>query len=249
MATASICSAVMFAIFRGPARRLASWLRLSRPCVVCGLHASPTLTPVCAACERDCFPADARRCAVCAIRLPDATAATICGACARHPPPFDATIALGDYAPPLSGMVLALKSGGQLALADTFGALLAQRIGSESRTDALVTAVPLAFERQAERGFNQAAEIARRLARDAGLGCAPDALLRVRHAAAQHELPLAERHRNVRGAFAVRSDVHGRSIWVVDDVMTSGATLGEIARMLKRSGAARVTNLIVARTP
>jgi ComF family protein len=109
--------------------------------------------------------------------------------------------------------------------------------------------VPLAFERHAERGFNQALEIARRLARALTVPLDADALLRVRHAAPQHLLALAERRRNVRGAFTVRADVRGRHMLVVDDVMTSGATLEEIASVLKKAGAARVTNLVVARTP
>lgn len=146
-------------------------------------------------------------------------------------------------------MVLALKTGGRLALADTFGALLARRLGTAGVAGALVTAVPLAFERQAERGFNQAVQIARRLARNLQLEFAPAALLRIRHAAPQHMLALAERRRNVRGAFAVRADMRDRQVIVVDDVMTSGATLDEIAKILKRAGAGRVTNVVVARTP
>ena len=217
-------------------------------CVACDLRAAAPDGPICADCERDFLCATDSRCAVCAIRLPEA-AATACGACLRHPPHFDATVALGDYAPPLDGMVVALKSGGRLALAADFGALLARRARDVDRAGALIVPVPLAFERHAERGFNQALEIARRLARALAVPLDADALLRVRHAAPQHLLALAERRRNVRGAFTVRADVRGRHMLVVDDVMTSGATLEEVASALKRAGAARVTNLVVARTP
>ncbi|MGE5338054.1 MAG: ComF family protein [Gemmatimonadota bacterium] len=203
---------------------------------------------LCADCEQDFFPADVPRCRACAIRLPASTAATVCAACLRHPPHFDATIALADYAPPVDGMVIALKSGGRFALSRLFGTLLARRARPFGLAGALITAVPLAFERHAERGFNQAVEIARCAARALDAPLDASALLRVRHAAPQHLLPVDERRRNVRGAFIVRADVRSRHVAVVDDVMTTGSTLDEIAAVLKKAGAARVTSLVVART-
>jgi len=204
---------------------------------------------MCADCEHDFFGSQIARCGTCALRLPQSTTATTCAACLRHPPHFDATIALADYAPPVDGMVIALKAGGRLALADVFGALLARRTSGLDRVRALLVPVPLAFERHAERGFNQAREIARRAARDLDVALDADGLLRVRHAAPQHVLALAERRSNVRGAFTVRADVRARHVIVVDDVMTTGSTLDEIGAVLKRAGAIRVTNLVVARTP
>ncbi len=228
--------------------RAGAHLRAAAPCVMCELHDAAD-GPLCVACERDFAPPAALRCSVCALRLPAQSAATICGECARRPPHFDATLTLGDYAPPLDGMVLALKSGGRLALARAFGSLLARRANALERCGALLTAVPLAFERHAERGFNQALEIARHAAGALALPLAAGALLRVRHARPQHVLALDERRRNVRGAFTVRADVRDRHVLVVDDVMTTGSTLEEIAQVLKRAGAAKVTNLVVARTP
>lgn len=232
-------------------RALARSVALLRPlstCVICGIESAGADGPLCAGCDRDFLSPHARRCAVCALGLP-ATATDVCGACLRHPPHFDATLTLGDYAPPLDGMVLALKSGGRLALARDFGTLLARHARRLDCAGAMIVAVPLAFERHAERGFNQALEIARRVARELALPLGIDALLRVRHAAPQHLLALAERRRNVRGAFSVRADVRGRHVLVVDDVLTTGSTLNEIAAVLKRAGATRVTNFVVARTP
>ncbi len=229
-------------------RRLAAGLRLPAPCAVCELNRATAGSLVCVECERDFFPAEVPRCRVCAIRLPASTAATVCGSCLRHPPHFDATIALADYAPPVDGMVIALKSGGRFALSRLFGTLLARRARAIDLAGALVAPVPLAFERHAERGFNQALEIARCAARELDVGLESAALLRVRHAAPQHVLPVDERRRNVRGAFAVRTDLRSRHIAVVDDVMTTGSTLDEIAAVLKKAGAACVTNLVVART-
>jgi ComF family protein len=215
--------------------------------VVCDLEDGD---PLCAGCARDYFAVDAARCASCALRLP-AHAAPVerCGNCLRSPPQFDATVALADYAAPVDRMIGALKFGGRLPLADAFGTLLARVAQGPLRTADAICPVPLAFERQAQRGFNQAHEIARRIAAASGRPLRPAILLRTRHTVAQMDLALAERQRNVRGAFVARVDLAGTHIVVVDDVMTTGATLGEVAAALKRGGAARVTNLVVARTP
>ncbi|MCS7101215.1 MAG: ComF family protein [Burkholderiaceae bacterium] len=215
------------------------------PCLICAT--APTTAVVCAACRRDFLPRARPRCPRCALPLPQPAPA--CGRCLREDPPFDATIALGDYAPPLDGVVVALKFGHRLALARALGRLLAQRARALRGSGATVTAVPLAFERQAERGFNQALEVARTVAAQLALPLAGDLLLRVRHAPPQEGLTLEQRRCNVRGAFAAGGDCSGRHVLVVDDVMTSGATLAEVARTLKAAGAARVTNLVVARTP
>lgn len=219
--------------------------RLVAPrCAVCDLHAGD---PLCAGCARDYFDATAARCPACALRVP--MAGCRCGHCLRAPPHFDATVALADYAPPVDRMVAALKFNGRLPLADVFGRLLARAAAPMLREIDALCAVPLAFERQAERGFNQAHEIARRIARDSRRPLRADLLLRTRHTAAQMQLPQDERRRNVRGAFAARANVAGLRVAVVDDVMTTGATLDEVAAALKRAGAASVLNLVVARTP
>lgn len=222
------------------------WRALLAPrCIAC---AQAPGEPLCAGCAADFFAADARRCRHCALRLPAATAADACADCLRAPPQFDATVALADYAPPVSGMVLALKYGHRLELARVFGRLLAARLRREELADVLLAPVPLAFERLSERGFNQAREIGRALAGALRLPLHADLLLRTRHTPAQESLKRDERRRNVRGVFAVRGAVAGRTVVVIDDVMTSGGTLDEIARVLKAAGAMRVLNLIVART-
>jgi ComF family protein len=219
---------------------------LAPRCVVCDLERGD---PLCSGCAQDYF-APATRCVCCALRLPAGSSSTErCGRCLRQPPHFDATIALADYAPPVDRMIAALKFGGRLPLAGTFGTLLARASAAAlGSADALV-AVPLSFERQAARGFNQAHEIARRIAAGSRVPLRGDMLLRTRHTAAQMDLAHDERRRNVRGAFIARGELAGRHVAVVDDVMTTGATLDEVAATLKRAGAARVTNLVVARTP
>lgn len=219
---------------------------LAPRCVVCDLDAGD---PLCAGCTADFFATDMPRCPTCALRLPAAQGEDRCGACLRSSPSFDATVALADYAPPVDGMIVALKFGGRLPLADVFGRLLSRAAAQALRSVDAICPVPLAFERQSERGFNQSQEIARRVAADSGRPLRTDILLRTRHTAAQMDLALADRRRNVRGAFVVRGSVAGMRLAVVDDVMTTGATLDEVAAALKRAGAARVTNLVVARTP
>lgn len=235
-----------------PRRRLpdgfGSLRRLLAPrCVVCDLQDGD---PLCRGCAQDYFSTAAARCVVCALRLPAMSAGgERCGRCLREPPHFDATVTLADYAPPVDRMIAALKFGGRLPLAAAFGTLLARAAQPLLRQANVICPVPLAFERHAERGFNQAREIAARIAAASGLPMRTEILLRTRHTAAQMDLALAERRRNVRGAFVARGEPSGLHVLVVDDVMTTGATLDEVAAALKREGATRVTNLVVARTP
>jgi ComF family protein len=219
--------------------------RLAEPhCAVCRVERGD---PVCPGCLHDFFDPGCARCPVCAARWSGAGSTQRCGRCLAAAPAFDRTIALGDYAPPLDGMVTALKSGGRLDLARVFGDLLVERIGAGASIDTLL-AVPLAERRQRERGFNQSLEIARVVARRLSLPLSRRALLRRRGGPPQQSLPLRARRSNVRGAFALSAPLRVRCAAVVDDVMTSGATLDEVACVLKQGGVGRVVNLVVART-
>ena len=222
-------------------------------CVVCELQPGDASTSICTQCEADFFAAETARCERCAIGIPHAKtgAPRICGRCLASVPHFDTTTTLADYVSPVDGMVIALKFTARLDLARFFGRLLASRLSSlpSSANDGVVVPVPLAFERVRQRGFNQSHQIARAFASAAGRLLVADRLLRVRHTPPQRSLALDERRRNVRGAFAIEGTLGGAHVFVVDDVMTSGSTLDEVARVLKQAGAARVHNLIVARTP
>ena len=220
-------------------------------CAVCRVERGD---PVCPGCLRDFLDPGCARCTLCGARLPAEAATAVkaggrpCGRCLAAPPSFDRTVVLGDYAPPLDGMVIALKAGGRLDLARVFADLLARRIAAETPFDCLL-AVPLAGRRQSERGFNQSLEIARGVARRLAVPLRRRALVRLRSGPPQQSLPLRERRRNVRDAFALGHPLPVRRAAVVDDVMTSGATLDEVARVLKRGGVQQVVNLVVARTP
>jgi len=222
---------------------LSRWLTVR--CAICAI--APAEALVCRGCREDFVTSSALRCPRCAIELP--SGASLCATCLRHPPHFDATLALADYATPIDGLIVALKFGHRLELAPVLGGLLAERARVLGEPRPVLLPVPLAFERLAERGFNQSFEIGRAAARALGARFDSSALVRVRHAAAQASLRLEARRRNIRGAFLVRGYVRGLRLAVVDDVMTTGSTLDEIARVLKAAGAEHVTNLVVARTP
>ncbi len=219
-------------------------------CAVCGADSESAM---CNGCRAQFFANRRHRCSCCAIPLAD-EAAAVCGACLKHPPAFDATVAAADYAAPVDQLVLALKFGNRLALAPLLAHLLHDTCREASPGDepTHLTAVPLGPRRLVERGFNQALEIARPLSRSLGARLDARIIVRQRDTHAQALLHPDERHRNIRGAFVVPAAaidrLRGAHVGVVDDVMTTGETLNEIASTLKRFGARRVTNLVFART-
>ena len=228
---------------------------LPSSCALCGAHGHDA---ICSGCHAQFFTASVLRCRQCALPLADDTENnTVCGACLRDPPAYDATIAAADYAPPIDQLILALKFGGRLALAPLFARMLRDAVLHTSHhADSLpvvLSAVPLGRQRLIERGFNQAHEIGKPLSRSLGIPLASRLVVRLRDTHAQSLLHPDARHENIRGAFDVPesayAQVDGAHIGIIDDVMTTGQTLGELALTLKRFGAARVTNIVFARTP
>ena len=229
-------------------------LHVLLPCA-CALCGEPAAAVVCAPCRARYAAPQGLRCACCANPLgPGASAGQRCGACLAAPPAFDATLAAVDYAAPLDTLVLGLKFGARLPLAPWFAELLHQSILAQDGWPLpdVLCPVPLGPRRLVERGFNQALEIARPLATSLGVALQPRLAARVLETAAQSGVSPRERAANIRGAFALPSAtahlVQGRHVGVVDDVMTSGHTLNELAATLKAAGAARVSNLVFART-
>jgi ComF family protein len=178
-----------------------------------------------------------------------------CGKCLSDPPAFDATVAAADYALPLDQLVLQLKFGSRLALAPWFAQLLRDAALAQPHVALpdVLCPVPLGPQRLVERGFNQALEIARPLARALGVPLQSRLAVRLVDTQAQSGIAPGDRKKNIRGAFSVEPDmvdaIAGRHVGVVDDVMTSGSTLDELADTLKQAGAVRVTNFVFARTP
>jgi ComF family protein len=248
-------------------------------CAVCRAWCRGAL---CLACEQ-AFAVPRARCASCAQPLavfgrvgrladPRVVAALHCADCRRQPPPWSVAVAACDYAPPWDALVAALKFGGRVDLAGVLVPLVLRALAARDRVDAavdeavdegldeagpaaprLVVPVPIAPGRLRERGFNQAWEIARRVARARRLPACADALFRVRDTGHQLRLGRADREANLRHAFVVTPSraarVRGARVALVDDVLTTGATAGAAARALWQAGATDVRLWVVARTP
>ena len=190
-------------------------------------------------------------CARCGLPLPAATPpGSICGHCQQRPPAFDQCIAPFLYAPPMDQLISSLKYEQRLACARLLGELLADHLQAVQapRPDAIAP-VPLNAERVRERGFNQALEIGRVVGRQLGIPLLPRYIRRMRNTASQAGLDRAERRKNVRRAFEVCRVSGNPHVAILDDVVTTGSTAGEIARTLKAAGIAEVSVWAVARTP
>ena len=213
---------------------------LPQQCLLC---AAPALAnTVCPACYA-CLPwLTGPRCPQCALPTADGG---ICGACLSRPPRFDRVTAAFAYAWPLAPLIHHYKYAGNLALATLLARALCTRLSADAD---LIVPMPLAPQRLRSRSFNQALEIARVASRMTGVPLAPAACRRVRDTAPQASLPWQERAQNIRNAFACDADLSGMRVAVIDDVMTTGATLNELARNLRQAGALEVQGWLVART-
>lgn len=217
-------------------------IALPQDCLLCAGRAHTQ--PLCEACERGLPYHDAPACPQCAHVT---TGSRLCGECLSHPPSFDATFAAFDYCFPVDTLVHQIKYHSNLALVDFIASGLLRKLRSAEKPDS-VFAMPLHSVRLQERGFNQSVEIAKSIIKQWTVPLKLNGYQRVKDTKEQAQLPWKERHANVRGAFTCEVDLRGQHIAVVDDVMTTGATLNEFASMLKKSGAKKVSAYVVART-
>jgi len=224
-----------------------NWLKivlsafLPQPCRLCGA-AGDRDRCLCDGCARD-LPILGPACPRCA--LPLSADAPLCGRCLRRPPPFDAALAPLRYAAPVDTLVHEFKFRGRLASGRLLAELMADAVAERPRPQLLLP-VPLHPRRLRERGFNQAHELARLLGRRLGIPVDGELVRRMRDTPPQHELPAKARRANIRRAFALAHPPPAH-VAVVDDVMTTGQTVAEIARLLKRAGARRVEVWVAAR--
>lgn len=226
----------------------ATWGFYPPVCLVCGRDGEAG-RDLCAGCAAD-LRRNAHSCARCAEPLPDsAPAESLCGRCQREPPAFDLCRAPYLYAPPLDRLLTGLKFSARLAHSRLLATLLGDALRSTGADPPdLLVPVPLHAARLRERGFNQAMEIARPVARSLGIPLDTGVLARTRASAPQSGLERSLRRANVRGVFAVARNPGVRSVAVIDDVLTTGHTASEIAKVLRRAGVARVEVWVVART-
>ncbi|MDG0855697.1 ComF family protein [Roseateles puraquae] len=228
-------------------------LRCAGQCAVCRAWSHQTICESCLALYARPQP----RCWTCAARLPLELLGRPqpqCGRCLREPPPLDRTIAALDYSFPWDGLLQHFKYHQALELRESLLERLNIALNAADVTEPdWLLPVPISAERLRERGYNQSYELARALARRRGLRCEPELLLRLRHNERQAGLKLDQRAANVRGVFAVEplraNRLRGTSVALLDDVMTSGSTLYELAGTLLQAGVMSVQAWVVARTP
>ena len=225
-------------------------LLLPPRCLACGATVSEAGT-LCAPCWRGITFLGAPCCACCGLPFEfELAASALCGACARAHPPFGRARAVMRYDEASRALILAFKHGDRLHLAPAFGGWL-KRAGAELVAAAdIAVPVPLHWTRLFARRYNQAALLAHALHAAGGPPVGADWLVRRRRTPSQGKRNAAQRERNVRAAFAAKSgrDITGKRVLLIDDVFTTGATVGECARVLRRAGAAAVDVLTLART-
>jgi ComF family protein len=221
--------------------------RIFRPrCLLCLDAGQPPALDLCRDCEAD-LSRDLPSCTGCALPLPQADA-FLCGGCLQRPRDFDAAFAAYLYEHPLDWLVRRMKYGGDISVARVLGTLLARRVlaGHVLHAQALVP-VPLHRGREARRGFNQSMEIARAASRELRLPVLYDAARRHRATVEQAGLDAAARRGNLRGAFELVRPLEVKRVAIIDDVLTTGSTVEELARTLKAGGAEWVEVWAVAR--
>jgi ComF family protein len=222
-------------------------------CLAC-TEATESARGLCAACWRDTAFIAGTACVKCGVPLiGEAGPEDICESCLRHPPAWDRGAAVLLYDGAGRRMVLQLKHGDRLDMVPPLAGWMAStgaRAGLIARAD-VIAPVPLHWRRLIRRRYNQSAELARRLSRITGKPAVADLLVRHRQTTPQEGMNRAARAANQEGAFAVRprhvARVSGRSVLLIDDVLTSGATLSNCAETLRAAGAKRIDVLVLAR--
>ncbi len=217
-------------------------------CLICGTPGGPEMD-ICTPCREE-LPYNHHCCRRCALPLPSSSSGSICGACSSNRPLFDRCLSPFIYQSPIDNLVTGFKFRDQFPngrlLARLFGDFLETRLSTPPE---LILPVPLHRSRLRQRGFNQALELARPLARRFAIPFQPHLLTRCKKTASQADLSQRARGLNVRNAFSLVRPLQGTHLAVLDDVVTTGATAAELTRLLKQAGARRVEIWAVARTP
>lgn len=220
-------------------------------CAVCGRSAGADATlDLCTPC-RARLPWLGGACLRCANPVAgDGGDFAFCGRCLRKPPHFERSVCAFLYREPVNWLLQGLKYQRRLSGVPVLSGLLLEQLRARPRQwPELIVPMPLHRARLRRRGFNQALELARPLARELGIPLANGICERVRDTPQQSELPASRRAANVRNAFRMRGELSVKHVAIVDDVVTTGATVNELARLLKRNGAETVQVWAVARTP
>ncbi len=217
-------------------------------CLLCGQHCPGPLA-LCQGCDSD-LPHLTSGCRRCALPMPGTTTGE-CGDCLRAPPPFKRCIAACNFDYPVDSLIRDFKHRRKLAIGAVLAGLLVRKLPGAYADDEwpdVITAVPLHWRRLLQRGFNQAALLAGQVGRPLQLPVA-NLCRRPHYTPPQQRAGRTERRKNLRDAFRITGCVRGKHIAIVDDVVTTGNTVSELARAFKNAGARRVDVWAIARTP
>lgn len=216
-------------------------LLFKQNCLLCSASTHGEIS-ICNDCLQDISYAPGLCCPQCGLT----SQGEVCGKCLNKPPHYDNTYALFTYAYPIDALIQHYKYNNALYLSKTLGRLLTEKIAADD-IDLLIP-MPLHPARIKERGFNQSLEVAKVVAKQRNITLDVTSCTRVRNTCPQASLPLKERTKNIKGAFQCAKNLTGKNIAIIDDVMTTGASLNELAKTLKKSGASGISNWVLART-
>ena len=222
--------------------RQLNWIPVfsQKNCLLCGISSEEDL---CHPCRNSLPQLPLNHCRICLLPL---MTTGICGSCLANPPAYTQSIAALHYTFPVDALIHSLKYQANLAIAPVLANLLIAKINAEKLPDVIVP-MPLHPERLRERGFNQALEISRLIAKKYNITLLLDACVRTRNTPSQATLSWKARQKNIRKAFNCDLDLSGKQVAILDDVMTTGATLNELAKVIRQRGAKTVTGWVVAR--
>ena len=212
-----------------------------RNCLLCGVFSKDDL---CYPCRNQLPKITNNHCPICLLPV---TIPHICGVCLTNPPAYTRILAALHYTFPVDALIHSLKYQSNLAIAPILANLLIEKINISDPPDFIIP-MPLHPVRLRERGFNQAVEIGRYISQKHKINMLFDSCIRVRNTPLQTGLPWQARKKNIRNAFACNIDLSGKHVIILDDVMTSGATINELAQVLRQQGAVAINGWVVART-
>jgi ComF family protein len=234
---------------RAGLNNLSQWLYPPR-CLLCGhpgQKQGAAAVDLCHHCQSQ-LPLNQHVCCCCALPLPkEISSGAVCGRCQKKPPAFDASISLFRYEQPAVWLVQQLKFNDRLAHAKLLGDMLTNKIHSLDERPQCIIPVPLFKQRLRQRGFNQSVELAKPVAKRFGIPLELAFVKRVRSTESQTGFDAKQRRKNIKGAFSVVKPIPYNHVVILDDVVTTGSTVDELARVLKKAGVKRVDVWSIAR--
>lgn len=220
-----------------------------RSCVLCGYGKGsdlPADRDLCLSCEADLI-INRAACSRCAIPLFDSQGASICGQCLQKTPKYDAAWSAFVYEQPLEWMIQQLKFNGKLIYAELLARLMMPHIPSLDQHPDCIIPIPLHNKRLKKRGYNQSYELIKYVAAQKNIKVDLTSCRRIKYTAAQTNLDAKSRRRNVKAAFEFSNTHHYEHVVLFDDVMTTGSTMNELAKVIKKQGVKRVDVWSLAR--